>query len=451
MRGLLLVPVFAGCAAASPTVAATEQADTACADGATVRGIDVSYYEDSIDWPTVHAAGIDWAIVRVSDGLQFIDPKFPAYWAGARAAGVLRGAYQFFRPAQDPIAQADLLLDKMGPLQAGDLPPVIDVETSGGLTTDQVAAAVRAWVDHVEAAIGRPPIIYAGLYSWHDLTGSADMATYPLWVAQYTSAPCPNIPLPWTRWLMWQTGAGHVDGVPGDQLDLDVFNGTIDDLRAFSVAGACGDSVCSGDETVATCAADCRPCGSIAPGGGEVDDGDACFTGGGPAEFLRPVADAGEQGDLIWTHATANADEVSSGDWSLYFEAGGTYRVEVYTDGAYAQSHRAAYAVEASGVRTLVTIDQAAVDGWQTLGEFAFAPGGGQRVHLGDNTGEPAAENLNVVFDAVRLTRVDEPAEDGGGCATTQGGTSWLVTIALAALTERLSRRRRVLRSPRCD
>jgi len=34
--------------------------------------------------------------------------------AGARAAGVIRSAYQFFRPNQDPIAQADLLLDRIG-------------------------------------------------------------------------------------------------------------------------------------------------------------------------------------------------------------------------------------------------------------------------------------------------------------------------------------------------
>src|SRR5256885_8239405 len=193
-RGIALV-IVAACTDA-PGLGGIEQADVACADGQTVRGMDVSYYESSVDWQKAHAAGIDFAFIRVSDGTGYIDPKFPEYWAGAKAAGVIRGAYQFYRPAEDPIAQADLLLEKMGPLEPGDLPPVIDVEVSGGLSTDAVAASVKAWVDHVAAAIGRPPIVYAGLYSWHDLTNSANMTTEPLWVAQYTNAACPNIPNP---------------------------------------------------------------------------------------------------------------------------------------------------------------------------------------------------------------------------------------------------------------
>src|SRR5262245_2501680 len=222
-----LCAALVGCVAPVEPPGTVEQASPVCGDGPTVDGMDVSYYETSIDWAAAHAAGIEFAFIRASDGLQFPDPKFPEYWAGAKAAGVIRGAYQFFRPSQDPIAQADLLLDRMGPIEPDDLPPVIDVEVSGGLPTAEVAAKVRAWVEHVTEAIGRPPIIYAGLYSWHDLTGSADVTTSPLWVAQYTSAPCPNIPVPWTRWMFWQyTATGAVDGIPGQTLDRNWFNGT---------------------------------------------------------------------------------------------------------------------------------------------------------------------------------------------------------------------------------
>jgi lysozyme len=437
-------------ACSGPATSAVEQADIACAAGVTVKGMDVSYYETSVDWNAAHAAGIDFAIIRVTDGTQYIDPKFPEYWAGARDAGVIRSAYQFFRPAEDPIAQADLLLQRMGPLQPGDLPPVIDVEVNGGLTTDQVAAAVRAWVSHVQAAIGRPPIIYAGLYSWHDLTASADITTSPLWVAQYTTAACPDIPVPWTQWLMWQyTSTGSIDGVPGMTLDLDEFNGTLDDLRGFTVGGPCGDGVCSGGETVATCPQDCQPCGTIPAAGGIVDDGDACFSAGGPDQYLRKVTTAGYGGELIWTHATAAASEVSFGQWDLFLEAAGRYRVEVYTDHAYATSKQAAYGVQASGALAMVTIDQSAVDGWQSLGEFDFAQGGGQWVHLADNTGEPATDNAQLVFDAVRLTLVDVPMpppeeHHGGGCAA--GGGGWLAALVIAC---GLAKTRRSRRGPR--
>src|SRR5215831_3258147 len=130
VRGFVLL-ALTGCA---DTLSSAQQADTACADGVTVKGMDVSYYEASVDWAAAHADGIDFAFIRATDGVQYIDPKFPTYWAGAKAAGVIRGAYQFFRPAEDPIAQADLLLAKTGPYELGDLPPVIDVEVNGGLS-----------------------------------------------------------------------------------------------------------------------------------------------------------------------------------------------------------------------------------------------------------------------------------------------------------------------------
>jgi lysozyme len=455
--------VLLGCAPGGVESGAAEQAATVCGNGSTVNGMDVSYYETSIDWAAAHAAGIEFAFIRVSDGLQFPDPKFGEYWSGARAAGVMRGAYQFFRPAEDPIAQADLLLDQieqMGALEPGDLPPVIDVEVSGGLSTSEVAAKVRAWVAHVTDAIGRPPIIYAGLYSWPDLTGSADITTSPLWIAQYTSAPCPNIPAPWTRWRFWQhTATGSVDGIPGSMLDLNVFDGTIDELHAFAAGGACGDGRCSVDETADSCPMDCPPCGTIEPDGGTIDDGDACFVPGGPARYLRH-ADAGDQGDLIWTHATASDHEVSFAQWNLFFAEAGRYRVEVSTPHAYATSRQAAYLVQAAGTPTSFVVDQSARDGWQRLGELDFAAHGAQWVHLADNTGEPLSLDAQLVFDAVRLTRVlDEPppggndggggddsdgSRNGGGCATSPAAAPWLIALSVLAL-----RRRRYLSGPR--
>ena len=421
-----------------------QQAGIVCGDGPTVRGIDVSYYETSVDWAAAHAAGIDFAFVRVSDGLQFIDPKFPAYWDGARTAGVIRGAYQFFRPAEDPIAQADLLLDRMGPPAPGDLPPVLDVEVSGGLSTDAVAASVAAWVARVTAALGRPPIIYAGLYSWHDLTGSADATTSPLWVAQYTTAPCPNIPVPWTRWMFWQYSAtGTVDGIPGSMLDVDVFNGTLDELRGFADA-RCGDGQCSPGETADSCPADCPPCGTLGPDGGIIDDGDACFLAGGPAQYLRHIAGSGDGGDLIWTHATASATEANFAQWNLFFAEAGRYRVEAYTAHAFATSTRAAYTVQAGGAGHTFVIDQTAGDGWQVLGDLDFAARGPQWIHLADNTGESAATGAQLVFDAVRLTRIDgaPPIEDPprsahGGCAAGPGAGLGMLAAMLGACRRR--------------
>ena len=430
--------LFALCmlAACAQVESETEQASIVCGAGPVVHGMDVSYYDDSVDWTRAHAAGIDFAFIRATDGTQYKDPKFATYWEGARAAGVMRGAYQFFRPAEDPIAQADLLLQLMGPRQPSDLPPVIDVEVSGGLTPAQVTASVHAWVAHVAAAIGRQPIVYAGLYSWPTLTNGADLTTSPLWLAQYTTAACPNIPSPWTQWLFWQhSDTGVVDGVASAQLDLNIFNGTMAELQAFA----------AGTEP--------PPCGVIGASGGTIDDQDACFTPGGPSQYMRHATDAGDAGGLYWTHTTTAGAEANFGQWNLDFAVGGTYGVEVYTAAPYAQSKTADYQIQANGAVQSVTIDQSAVDGWQSLGDIAFAAGGAQWINLGDNTGETAPQQL--VFDAIRFTPRTPPVapgpdggtdpapaahSDDGGCATSSGGSPIAALLGLALLRRRRRR-----------
>jgi lysozyme len=205
---------------------------TARCPEATVDGIDVSKYQGVIDWPAVREAGIGFAFIRVSDGLTDPDPMFAANWAGAAAAGIHRGAYQFFRPLRDPVAQADLLVDAMGPRRAGDLPPVIDVEVSDGVDRDGLAAAVRVWLARVEARTGRRPLVYTSAYFWADAVG-ADLSAYPLWLAQW-DRDCPTVPAPWPDWVFWQTSStGRVAGIEGD-VDTDVFHGDLAALQAFA-------------------------------------------------------------------------------------------------------------------------------------------------------------------------------------------------------------------------
>jgi hypothetical protein len=215
-------------------------------------------------------------------------------------------------------------------------------------------------------------------------------------------------------------------------LDVDVFNGTRADLVAY-IEGTAPPS-----------------CSSLPSTGGVIDNGDPCMVAGGPPTFLRDVTSAGYGGSLVWTHATAAASEANFATWQLAFDEAGTYKIEAYTDHTYATATVATYEVNAAGAMTVATIDQTAVDGWQSLGDFDFAAGDGQSIHLGDNTGLPASANDQLVFDAIRITRDDAPPppvppkHDGGGCTTGGASSGSLVLGALLALTLRgRSRRRR--------
>ena len=213
-----------------------------CGNGPTTLGIDVSYYQGAFNWTTVKNAGVKFAFIRVSDGLGFRDTQFARSWGQAKSVGIIRGAYQFFRPNQDPIAQADLLVDAMGTLEPTDLPPVIDVEASGGLGGSAVAGKVRQWVDRVKARTGRTAIVYTGKYFWQDsVANSTAFRDHPLWLAQYTSAACPDLPNAWSAWKFWQySDRGSIAGISGG-VDVNRFNGSLADLQAF-VAQSAGAS-----------------------------------------------------------------------------------------------------------------------------------------------------------------------------------------------------------------
>src|SRR5512138_1505945 len=59
-----------------------------CADGATTKGIDVSKWQDTINWTSVKNAGIAYAFIRLSDGANTKDARFAANWSGAKSVGL---------------------------------------------------------------------------------------------------------------------------------------------------------------------------------------------------------------------------------------------------------------------------------------------------------------------------------------------------------------------------
>lgn len=376
-----------------------------CAAGSTVKGIDVSYYQGNIDWQAAKNDGVEYAFIRVSDGTGFTDPKFDRNWAEAKRVGVRRGVYQFFRSNQDPIAQANLLLSKMGPLQPGDLPPVIDVESMDGQSASTVRTKVGRWLDHVEAELGVRPIIYTGPYFWRDNVGGPDMDDHPLWVAHYGTS-CPLVPPTWTRWAFHQhTSSGRVSGISGN-VDMNKFNGTRAQLAALGFGGTPTEPPAppTADECAATPVA--------AQGSTVIDDGTPCFKAGGNPQWLTRVTTRGHNGDLIMTGTTSSSSVENFGEWTINVTVEGTYEIEAYVDEVKATSRTARYRVTHADGTTDAVINQSTAAGFVSLGAYRFRTGAGQKVRLNDNTGEAGSLNRDIVLDAVRVTRLDDTAPE---------------------------------------
>ncbi len=227
------------CAPGGPDIGVAQEGAKVCPKGPVTLGVDVSHYDGTIDWTKVKADSIDFAFMKATESTDFFDPTFTTNWTNAGAAGVIRGAYHFYRASADPIMQADYFVGKAGVPQPGDLPLVIDLETLDGQTAATTASGALQFLQRVESTTGRTPIIYTGPSFFTTTLGNpAGFDHYILWIANW-QVSCPNVPSPpWSDWAFWQNSdSGMVTGIPatGKQtaVDLDQFNGTLSDLQDF--------------------------------------------------------------------------------------------------------------------------------------------------------------------------------------------------------------------------
>ncbi|HKO51990.1 MAG TPA: GH25 family lysozyme [Polyangiaceae bacterium] len=194
-------------------------------------GVDLSGYQPVVDFGKTAASGVAFAFIKATEGTTLVDRVFARHWAQARQAKLLRGAYHFFRPKQDAVAQAKFFLAQLS--DPGELPPVLDVEVINGVAPAQIVDGVDAWIDVVAGALGRP-IIYTSPSFWNALPTTADLAgKADLWVAHW-GARTPAGVNGWQRWTFWQfTNKASVAGIAGD-VDMDQFNGSLAALRTYS-------------------------------------------------------------------------------------------------------------------------------------------------------------------------------------------------------------------------
>lgn len=200
---------------------------------AELQGIDVSHYQQEIDWAVLLARQpLEFAFVKATEGSDFTDSLFCRNWDALARYGVRRGAYHFFRAYGCGYDQALHFLETVE-MQPGDLVPVLDIETTDGLPAEIMLEEARVWLQTVEAALHVKPIIYSNQNFYEKyLAGWFD--AYPLWVARYSETQ--PVLAAGKNWHFWQySNEGCLDGV-SHKTDLNVFAGTpemLDQLRWF--------------------------------------------------------------------------------------------------------------------------------------------------------------------------------------------------------------------------
>ena len=208
-------------------------------------GIDVSVWQDNnstaqqIDFTKAYDEGAKFVFIKSSQAL-WADQDILFNWKSAKQAGLLRGAYHFLDWVADPRKQAQYAWSLIQG-DPGELPPVVDFEY---WQPPPANAFDKLWnyVVEMERLSGKIPIIYTGAFFWFDWGTQADVwKKYPLWIASYSDQAYMENNVakytPWDKWHFWQytdKGDGIAFGAESLNLDMNVFNGSLDELMVFS-------------------------------------------------------------------------------------------------------------------------------------------------------------------------------------------------------------------------
>jgi GH25 family lysozyme M1 (1,4-beta-N-acetylmuramidase) len=230
-------------AAAAVVAVVTPYAGTAQAAGLPT-GPDVSRWQHgtAISWSAVKASGQSFVFVKATEGSGYTNAYFAADWAQSRAVGLYRGAYHFARPSStsgSALAQARHFVKVAGTHRgAGDLPPVLDLESDGGLSAAALATWTQQWLTEATRLTGRTPIIYTYPSFWKvQMAGTAMFAEYPLWIADYSGTSAPTTLGIWKTWTFWQVNnTTTMPGISGN-VDFNRFNGSASALARLANLG----------------------------------------------------------------------------------------------------------------------------------------------------------------------------------------------------------------------
>lgn len=209
VAGAILAGAFAvaSFAFASPTAHNPAQV-TQQGAGAFTYGLDISNYEPLYDW---NASPAKFGIIKATEGTNFRDASFARHWRALGEKGIVRGAYHYGHPRNNPVAEAEHFLSVVNaqPAEAGDL-LVLDLETSDGRSVAEVNAWAKTWLSYVKDRTGITPMFYSG-WNFADKYGKG-LAEYPLWVAHYSKAKgAVTPPADWKSWTIHQYSESPVD------------------------------------------------------------------------------------------------------------------------------------------------------------------------------------------------------------------------------------------------
>lgn len=194
-------------------------------------GIDVSTFQEDIDWAAVRQAGVDFAMIRVgrrgaTEGQIYLDDTFEYNVKQALQNDIDVGVYFFSQAVTVEEAQEEALMvltwlkgvNITYPVVFDwEFMPHIEGSRTNGMTGEEITNCALAFCSVIEQG-GYTPMIYFDLnmaYNYYDL---ARIGHIDFWVAEWHHIP----PSFYYEFQMLQyTSRGEIPGIVGD-VDLNI-------------------------------------------------------------------------------------------------------------------------------------------------------------------------------------------------------------------------------------
>lgn len=224
--GKTQIRVMVGAVSTSVTVTVTD---------CPVNGIDVSKWQQAIDWKTVKASGIKFAMLRLAHGSSK-DIQFENYYTGATEQGIPVGIYCYStaKSVAEGKKEAKNLLEMLDDKEL-TYPIALDLEDNlqlKNMNKDQRTTLILEYKKIIENA-GYDFVVYANLNwlnNYIDQTKLEDNDV-DIWIARYRSQSLGHGYTGGGTVQMWQySSTGQVDGILDTRgkyinVDLDVCYG----------------------------------------------------------------------------------------------------------------------------------------------------------------------------------------------------------------------------------
>ena len=188
-------------------------------EAGSIKGIDVSMYQGSMNWTAVKNQGIQFTFIRVGHGNHNIDPYFQRNMISAHANGIKTGVY-FYSTATSPQqsrSDAQWVIRQLRGYTV-DFPVALDMEDNSvaPLGSPYITTIAKAFLDEIRAA-GYTPMVYCN-ENW--AINFIDLDRLPgvyRWIARFNGTYNEAI-----HRDIWQAGSTTLlDGIDVNSVDID--------------------------------------------------------------------------------------------------------------------------------------------------------------------------------------------------------------------------------------